>query len=65
MLNLILFSVMFVKYIYFHFARMDKLHMALTELCFALNYCNIIQVRDHGFVPREFFLQLLEARFNK
>lgn len=48
-----------------NFTRMDKLHMALTELCFALNYCNVIQVRDHGFVPREFFLQLLETRFNK
>ncbi|XP_067656118.1 nck-associated protein 1-like isoform X1 [Haliotis asinina] len=48
-----------------NFTRMDKLHMALTELCYALNYCNIITVWEHGFVPREFFLQHLETRFNK
>ncbi|KAK3104202.1 hypothetical protein FSP39_025272 [Pinctada imbricata] len=48
-----------------NFTRMDKLHMALTELCFAINYCNVIQVWEHGFVPREFFLQHLENRFNK
>ncbi|XP_013397025.1 nck-associated protein 1 isoform X2 [Lingula anatina] len=47
------------------FTRMDKLHMALTELCYALNYCSIIQVWEHGFVPREFFIQHLETRFNK
>ncbi|XP_064603762.1 membrane-associated protein Hem-like isoform X2 [Liolophura sinensis] len=47
------------------FKRMDKLHMALTELCYAINYCNVIQVWEHGFVPREFFLQHLETRFNK
>uniref|UniRef100_A0A0B7AA37 Uncharacterized protein n=4 Tax=Arion vulgaris TaxID=1028688 RepID=A0A0B7AA37_9EUPU len=44
---------------------MDKLHMALTDLCYAINYCTVIQVWDHGFVPREFFLQHLETRFNK
>ena len=48
-----------------NFTRMDKLHMALTELCYAINYCNVIQVWEHGFVPREFFLQHLETRFNK
>jgi NCK-associated protein 1 len=47
------------------FTRMDKLHMALTELCFAINYCNVITVLEHGFVPREFFTQHLEGRFNK
>lgn len=45
--------------------RMDKLHMALTELCYAINHCNVIQVWEHGFVPREFFIQHLETRFNK
>jgi Membrane-associated apoptosis protein len=44
---------------------MDKLHMALTELCFGINYCTVITVWDHGFVPREFFTQHLELRFNK
>merc|ERR1719239_762535 len=48
-----------------NFTRMDKLHMALTDLCHAINYCTVIQVWDHGFVPREFFLQHLENRFNK
>ncbi|XP_035825856.1 membrane-associated protein Hem isoform X2 [Aplysia californica] len=48
-----------------NFTRMDKLHMALTDLCYAINYCTVIQVWDHGFVPREFFLQHLENRFNK
>ena len=47
------------------FLRMDKLHMALTELCYAINYCSVITVWEHGFVPREFFTQHLEARFNK
>ncbi|KAK2153078.1 hypothetical protein LSH36_308g01013 [Paralvinella palmiformis] len=47
------------------FTRMDKLHMALTELCFAINYCGVITVWEHGFVPREFFTQQLEIRFNK
>lgn len=47
------------------FTRMDKLHMALTELCYGINYCNMIQVWEHGFIPREFFLQHLEGRFNK
>ena len=45
--------------------RMDKLHMALTELCYAINYCSVITVWEHGFVPREFFVQHLETRFNK
>jgi len=45
--------------------RMDKLHMALTELCFAINYCSVITVWEHGFVPRDFFTQHLELRFNK
>ena len=39
--------------------------MALTELCYAINYCSVINVWEHGFVPREFFMQHLEARFNK
>ncbi|XP_064634031.1 nck-associated protein 1-like isoform X4 [Lineus longissimus] len=47
------------------FKRIDKLHMALTELCYALNYCSVITVWEHGFVPREFFTQQLEVRFNK
>ncbi|CAG2121653.1 unnamed protein product, partial [Medioppia subpectinata] len=44
---------------------MDKLHMALTELCFAINYCGTILVWDHTFAPREYLTQHLETRFNK
>lgn len=44
---------------------MDKLHMALTELCFAINYCSTIEVWDHTFCPREYLTQHLESRFNK
>ena len=47
------------------FTKLDKLHMALTELSYALNYSPIIQVWGHGFVPREFFIHNLEGRFNK
>ena len=44
---------------------MDKLHMALTELCYAINYCSTIHVWEHAFAPREYLTQHLEARFNK
>lgn len=42
---------------------MDKLHMALTELCFAINYCPTITVWDYAFAPREYLHQHLESRF--
>lgn len=42
---------------------MDKLHMALTELCFALNYCSTINVWEYTFAPREYLHQHLENRF--
>jgi NCK-associated protein 1 len=45
--------------------RLDKLHMALTELCYAINYCSVITIWEHGFVPREFFTSTLESRLNK
>ena len=44
---------------------MDKLHMALTELCFAINHTPSIHVWDHTFSPREYLTQNLENRFNK
>lgn len=44
---------------------MDKLHMALTELCFAINHSPTIHVWDHTFSPREYLTQNLESRFNK
>uniref|UniRef100_A0A0A9YNG5 Membrane-associated protein Hem n=5 Tax=Lygus hesperus TaxID=30085 RepID=A0A0A9YNG5_LYGHE len=44
---------------------MDKLHMALTELCFALNYCATINVWEYTFAPREYLHQHLENRFSR
>ncbi len=41
---------------------MDKLHMALTELSFSLNYTTTINVWEYTFVPREYLNQHLETR---
>ncbi|OUC42540.1 hypothetical protein D917_02854 [Trichinella nativa] len=43
----------------------DKLHFALTELCFAIDYYPQIVVWEHTFAPREYLTQHIEARFNK
>ena len=42
---------------------MDKLHMALTELCYSLNYVATINVWEYTFAPREYLNQHLETRF--
>ncbi|XP_017123049.1 LOW QUALITY PROTEIN: membrane-associated protein Hem [Drosophila gunungcola] len=44
---------------------MDKLHMALTELCFAINYCPTVNVWEFAFAPREYLCQNLEHRFSR
>ncbi|XP_045766160.1 membrane-associated protein Hem [Maniola jurtina] len=44
---------------------MDKLHMALTELCYAINYCSTVNVWEYTFAPREYLHQHLETRFSK
>ncbi|CAG5103753.1 Similar to Hem: Membrane-associated protein Hem (Drosophila melanogaster) [Cotesia congregata] len=44
---------------------MDKLHMALTELCHAINYCPAITVWNITFASREYLNQHLEARFSR
>lgn len=44
---------------------MDKLHMALTELCFAINHSPKVHVWEYTFSPREYLTQNLENRFNK
>lgn len=44
---------------------MDKLHMALTELCFAINFCSTINVWEYTFAPREYLHQHLETRFSR
>ncbi len=41
---------------------MDKLHMALTELSFSLNYTTTINVWEYTFAPREYLNQHLETR---
>lgn len=41
---------------------MDKLHMALTELCYAINYCPTVTVWEFAFAPREYLCQHLETR---
>ena len=42
---------------------MDKLHMALTELSFSINYTSSINVWEYAFAPREYLNQHLETRF--
>lgn len=37
--------------------------MALTELCYAINYCSTITVWEYTFAPREYLHQHLETRF--
>lgn len=44
---------------------MDKLHMALTELCYAINYCPTVNVWEYAFAPREYLCQHLENRFSR
>jgi len=44
---------------------MDKLHMALTELCYAINFCSTINVWEYTFAPREYLHQHLETRFSR
>lgn len=48
-----------------HLTTMDKLHMALTELCYAINYFSNINVWEYTFAPREYLHQHLENRFAK
>ena len=42
---------------------MDKLHMALTELSYSINYTSSINVWEYSFAPREYLNQHLETRF--
>jgi len=37
--------------------------MALTELCYAINYCPSISVWEYTFAPKEYLHQHLENRF--
>ena len=58
-INMYVFSYTLISFLF----RMDKLHMALTELCFAINYCSTINVWEYTFAPREYLTQHLENRF--
>lgn len=44
---------------------MDKFNQALTELCYAINYCPAIHVWDHTLAPRAYLYGHLESRFTK
>lgn len=49
----------------FFLRRMDKLHMAFTELTYSITYAPTITVWQHTFCPREYLFQHLENRFRK
>ena len=43
--------------------RMDKYHMALAEICGAINYRANFVVWEHTFSPKEYLAAELERRF--
>uniref|UniRef100_A0A4W5RUB7 Nck-associated protein 1 n=1 Tax=Hucho hucho TaxID=62062 RepID=A0A4W5RUB7_9TELE len=45
--------------------NLDKLHTALSELCFSINYVPNMVVWEHTFTPREYLTSHLEIRFTK
>nr|XP_018671569.1 nck-associated protein 1 isoform X2 [Ciona intestinalis] len=45
--------------------RMDKYHMALAEVCSAINYRANFVVWEHTFAPKEYLTAHLESRFAK
>ncbi|KAH9518845.1 Nck-associated protein 1 [Bulinus truncatus] len=45
--------------------NLDKYFMALSDLCYTVNYFSVIHVWNHGFVPQQFLYQTLETMFNK
>lgn len=49
----------------FHVPSLDKLHTALSELCFSINYVPNMVVWEHTFTPREYLTSHLEIRFTK
>ena len=46
-------------------SSLDKLHTALSELCFSINYVPNMVVWEHTFTPREYLTSHLEIRFTK
>uniref|UniRef100_A0A8C7D705 Nck-associated protein 1 n=1 Tax=Oncorhynchus kisutch TaxID=8019 RepID=A0A8C7D705_ONCKI len=45
--------------------NLDKLHTALSELCFSINYVPNMVIWEHTFTPREYLTSHLEIRFTK
>lgn len=45
--------------------KMDKYHLALAEICNAINYRQTFVVWDHTFSPKEFLTAQLENRYAK
>lgn len=39
--------------------EMDKLHQALTELCYAINYCPSIHIWEHTFAARGIYFSII------
>jgi len=54
-----------VWFIYVEYYRMDKYHMALAEICFAINYRPSLTVWEHTFTPKEYLTAHLESRFSR
>ena len=50
---------------FFPSSSLDKLHTALSELCFSINYVPNLAVWEHTFTPREYLTSHLEIRFTK
>uniref|UniRef100_A0A673JXU0 Nck-associated protein 1 n=1 Tax=Sinocyclocheilus rhinocerous TaxID=307959 RepID=A0A673JXU0_9TELE len=44
--------------------NLDKLHTALSELCFSINYVPNMMVWEHTFTPREYLTSHLEIQKN-
>ncbi|XP_055329481.1 membrane-associated protein Hem-like isoform X2 [Paramacrobiotus metropolitanus] len=43
----------------------DKCHMALTELCYSINYSSSVVVWEHIFCPKEYLVQQIESSLGK
>ncbi|XP_039255502.1 nck-associated protein 1-like isoform X1 [Styela clava] len=48
-----------------HVTKMDELHLALAEICNAINYRSTFVVWEHTFSPKEFLTAQLESRYAK
>lgn len=58
-------KVVHTSYVFLFLPSLDKLHTALSELCFSINYVPNLVVWEHTFTPREYLTSHLEIRFTK